>query len=194
MSYKIWIFIAVFLFAVGLILGLATPSGIAGPISRDIEEALREISSGVVPFSFSTVIFIFLRNVSALLLSFVLSPIFCLLPILALVINGWVIAFVSTAVIQERSLVYLLAGLLPHGIIELPAFIIGEAAALSFGVAVILALFKKSGREQLLPRLKQNLKYLVIALILLLPAAIIETFITPWLLRLLETHFTSILP
>ncbi len=179
MSYKIWIFIAVFLFAVGLILGLATPSGISGPISRDIEEALREISSGVVPFSFSTVIFIFLSNVSALLLSFVLSPIFCLLPVLALVINGWVIAFVSTAVIQEQSLVYLLAGLLPHGIIELPAFIIGEAAALSFGVAVMLALFKKSGREQLLPRLKQNLKYLVIALSLRLPASISETYSTP---------------
>jgi len=85
-------------------------------------------------------------------------------------------------VIQEKSLGFLLAGLLPHGIIELPAFIIGEAAALSFGAMVILVLFKKKERSQLVPSLKQNLRYLMIAFALLIPAAIIETFVTPLLL------------
>jgi stage II sporulation protein M len=72
--------------------------------------------------------------------------------------------------------------LLPHGIFELPALIIGEAAAFSFGTAAILALFKKERRNLLLPNLKQNLIYLLIAFALLLPAAIIETFVTPLLL------------
>ena len=86
---------------------------------------------------------------------------------------------VSALVIQEKSLGYLLAGLLPHGIFELPAFIMGEAVALSFGTAVTLALFKKERRKLLLPNLRQNLRYLVVALTLFLPAAIIETYITP---------------
>ena len=182
MTYKRWIFVAILLFGIGLILGLITPTNIASFIFEDIDTTLEEISGIVVPFSILTLIFIFVKNVSALLLSFILSPFFCLMPILALIINGLVIALVSNVVIEEKSFSYLLAGILPHGIIEIPAFIIGEAAALSFGTMLILALFKKSGERLSLPRLKQNLRYLVIAIALLLPAAIIETYITPLLL------------
>ena len=181
MSYKKWIFIAVFLFGTGLILGLATPASIAGLISEDLT-ALEELSRILVPFSVFTVIFIFIKNVSALVLSFALSPIFCLMPILALIANGWLLAFVSSAVVKEKSFGYILAGLLPHGIFELPALILAQAAALSFGTMAMLALFRKEKRELLLPSLKQNLRYLMVALALLLPAAIIETYITPLLL------------
>ena len=182
MNYKRWIFIAILLFGIGLIFGLATPTSFASLISEDINTALKELSGIVVPFSALTVIFIFIKNALTLLLSFAFSPIFCLLPILSLILNGWVLAFVSNAVIQEKSLSFLLAGILPHGIFELPAFIIGEAAALSFGAMVILFLFKKRGGELLLLRTKQNLRYLAVAIALLLPAAIIETYVTPWLL------------
>ena len=72
--------------------------------------------------------------------------------------------------------------MLPHGIFELPAFIMGEAAALSFGAMAVLVLFKKKRRDLLLPNLKQNLRYLMVALALLVPAAIIETYVTPLLL------------
>ncbi|HEY51621.1 MAG TPA: stage II sporulation protein M, partial [Dehalococcoidia bacterium] len=71
------------------------------------------------------------------------------------------------------------AGLLPHGVLELPALIIGEAAALSFGAMVIIALISRRRRSQLAPNLKQNVKYMALAFALLLPAAIIETYITP---------------
>ena len=180
MIYRRWVFIAVLLFGFGLALGLATPGNIASS-TFDIAK-LAELSSFLVPFSVLTAIVIFFKNVSALLISFVLSPILCLMPILALVFNGWLIAFVSGTVIQEKSLGFLLAGLLPHGIIELPAFILGEAAALSFGTVVMSALFKKEKASLLLPNLKRNLRYLVIAWVLLLPAAVVETYITPLLL------------
>jgi len=85
-------------------------------------------------------------------------------------------------VIQEKSLGFVLVGLLPHGIFELPALILGQAAALSFGTMAVLALFKTERRNLLLPSLKKNLTYLMIALALLLPAAIIETYVTPLLL------------
>jgi stage II sporulation protein M len=182
MNYKKWIFIAILLFGIGLIFGLATPASMSDIISGDINTTLKELSGIVVPFSALTVIFIFVKNASALLLSFAFSPILCLMPILSLVINGWVIAFVSNAVIEEKSFGYLLAGLLPHGIFEIPAFIIGEAAALSFGAMVILTLLKKRDGNLLLSHLKQNVRYLIIAIALLMPAAIIETFVTPLLL------------
>ncbi len=179
MGYKRWLFVAIFLFGIGLVLGLATPTGIDGLLPEDIA-ALEELADFFAPLPQSTVfVVILIKNVSAILISFALSPIFCLVPVVALTFNGWLIGLVSAAVIQEKSLGYLLAGLLPHGIFELPALIMGEAVAFSFGTAVILALFRKERRNLLLPNFRRNLRYLGLALILLLPAAIIETYVTP---------------
>ena len=179
MGYKWWLFIAIFLFGMGLVLGLATPGGITSLPAEDIAaiEGLADLLTPLPQLSFLAIIFI--KNVSALLISFALSPIFCLVPVIALTFNGWFLGLVSTTVIQEKSLGYLLAGLLPHGIFEVPALIIGEAVALNFGTAVILTLFKKERRNLLLPNLRQNLRYLMVALALLLPAAIIEAYVTP---------------
>lgn len=182
MSYKRWIFIATFLFVIGLVFGLVASSDIASLILEDIAP-VEDLSGILVPFKFLTVILIFGRNTLALLLSFALSPLLCLVPVLALIANGFFLGLISAIVIQEESLGFVLAGLLPHGIFELPALILGQAAALSFGVMVILAVFKKERRGLLSSGLKKNLRYLMLALILLLPAAIIETYITPLLLR-----------
>lgn len=181
MSFKRWSFVAIFLFAAGLALGLATPGSVASLMSEEIA-ALGELSRILAPFKPLTVILIFVKNASAMLLGFVLSPILCLVPILTLTVNGWLLAFVSSTAAQEKSLGFVVAGLLPHGIFEIPALIIGQAAALSFGTMAILALLQKKKRGLLLPNLKQNLRYLLLALALLLPAAIIETYLTPLLI------------
>ena len=182
MSYKRWLFIAVLLFGIGLVLGLATTAGITDLLAEDVA-ALEELDELLSPLPQAAVfVFVFVKNVSALLISLALSPIFCLVPVIALVFNGGLVGLVSALVVQEKSLGYLLTGLLPHGVFELPAFIMGEAVALSFGTAVVLALFKKEKRKLLLPNIRQNLRYLAVALILLLPAAIIETYVTPLLL------------
>ena len=186
MRYKLWVLIAVGLFVVGIVAGLVIsatmPAGIVGLLSEELA-ALEELGTILGPFQATTAIFIFFKNVSALLFSFVFSPILCLLPVIALVLNGSLISFVSVIVTQEESLGFLLAGLLPHGIFEIPALIMGEAAALSFGAAIIMAIFSKGRRNQLLPNFKTNLKYLILAFILLVPAAIIETFVTPLFLQ-----------
>ncbi len=179
MSYRRWLLVTIFLFGIGLALGLSTPTGIDGLPSEDITELEEFVDFfGLLPQS-SVFAIIFIKNVSVLLISFALSPLFCLVPVMALTLNGWLIGLVSTVVIQQESLGYLLAGLLPHGIFELPALIMGEAVALSFGTTVILALFKKERRNLLLPNLKQSLRYLLIAFALFLPAAIIEVYVTP---------------
>jgi stage II sporulation protein M len=151
----------------------------AGLMAEDVAalEQLANLLASLSPLSVLGIIF--LKNVSALLISFVFSPLLCLVPVMALLVNGWLLGFISAAVVEEQSLGFLLGGLLPHGIFELPAFIMGEAAALSFGTAVILGVFSRERRERVLPNLRQNLRYFVIALVLLLPAAVIETFVTP---------------
>ena len=182
MSYKWWIIVATSLFTLGIVLGLATPSGIIETLAEDLTTLQEQLGSILTLPGFLLAILIFANNFFTIVMSFCLSPILCLVPVLVLIINGWVIAIVSLAVVSEKSIGFVLAGLIPHGIFEVPALIMGEAAALSSGTMIIVALFKKDYRNSLVPGLKQNLKYLAIAIALLVPAAIIETHISPTLL------------
>ena len=178
MSYRGWVLVAVGLFATGIVLGLMVPDNLDSVFTEDVA-VLEQLAEILGPFKLSTAGFIFLKNVSALLFSFTFSPLLCLAPVTALIANGGLLSFVSVTFVKQESLGLLLAGLLPHGVFELPALIIGEAAALSFGAMAIIALISKERRSQLAPNLKQNIRYMTLAFALLLPAAIIETYITP---------------
>ncbi len=178
MSFKKWIFIAVFLFGIGIVFGVTASDTVADIFSEDLA-ALAELGAILEPFEVTTAVFILLKNISALLISFLFSPLFCFMPVLALTVNGGLLSFIAGIAVQQESLGFVIAALLPHGIIELPALIIGEAAALSFGVAAVTSVISKERRRLLLPNLKQNLRYLMIAGILMVPAAIIETYVTP---------------
>jgi len=182
LRYRWWILTAVAIFTAGIVLGLVTPSDSTGFISEEIA-SLEKLSSLVAPFKITTVLFIFLKNTLALLLSFAFSPVLCLLPALTLLLNGWILAAASGIILEQRSLGFLLGGILPHGVIELPALFIGEAAAFSLGVTAMVTLFRSEKRGMLLPNLGQNLKYLALAVALLLPAAVTETYVTPLFIR-----------
>ncbi|MFH1651785.1 MAG: stage II sporulation protein M [Chloroflexota bacterium] len=182
MRFRWWVVIAAGLFFSGFALGLTVTQPLAELLGGDIAR-LRELAGILTPFTFGTAVFIYLKNVTALLVSFAFSPLLCLMPIISMLLNGWLIAFIAAMVVSQRSLGFVLAGILPHGVFELPALILGGAAALNFGVAMMRAVVLPDARLELLPKFKQNLKYLGIAALLLLPAAIIETFITPLLVR-----------
>ena len=182
MSFKRWNLVAVCLFGIGIVLGLTAQDTIANFLAEDLA-ALQELGASLVPFKVSTAIFIFIKNISAVLMSFIFSPILCLLPILALVLNGWLLSFVSAVVAQEKSLGFVLAALLPHGIFELPALIIGEAAALSFGAMVIMLLVRKESRTVLVSIVKQSLGHILLTLVLFFITGFFPTVIVLALLR-----------
>ena len=182
MRYRWWLFSATFLFVTGTVIG-TLPLGDAIDFSAEGIATLQQFSDILASLPAPVIaLIIFMKNASALLLSFALSPMLCLVPVLALTVNGLLLGSLSAVIARQESLGFVLAGVLPHGVFELPALIIGEAAALSFGAAVMLAVFRSRERKQLLPNLRQNLKYLLLAIALLIPAAIIETYFTPLLL------------
>jgi stage II sporulation protein M len=185
MRFGFWVLIAAGLFITGIWAGIvihaAMPAVMAGFLSEQ-SDALANIGSSLGTFHIGTLVFIYLKNALALMVSFLFSPLLCLVPILALLFNSALVSYVGAAVVQEKSLGYLLAGVLPHGIFEIPAFIIGEAAALSFGVAAIISLFSRGRGDYLRENFGRNFRYLLLALALLAPAAIIETFVTPLLI------------
>ena len=100
-----------------------------------------------------------------------------LIPILTLTVNGWLLAFVSVIVSQEKSIGFVLAGLLPHGIFELPALILGGAAALSFGAMAIILVLKKESRSVLVSTIKKDVGHVLLAVTLLFIVGIFHTII-----------------
>ena len=171
------------MFGFGLVMGLNTPSLSQELLAEDIA-ALEDLAGWLSSLPQSSILVVILvKNITALLISFVFAPLLLVMPVLALVINGWLLGFVSAGVIQQESAGFLLAAILPHGIFEIPALIIGEAVALSFGMAVMLSLFNKQRRSRLLPTFRNHLKPLALAIILLIPAAVIEAYVTPLFIR-----------
>ena len=184
-SFRIWIFISTGLFAFGIIAGLIF--SLSNPeytleFFTDELAYFDEIGDILEPGTIGTFLLIFINNAVAFFFSMVLSPILCLLPTFSLLFNGAFISVISVLVARVESVGFVLTGLLPHGIIEIPAFLIGQAAALSFGFFIMASIFSANRRARLGVDLKRALKFFVIALLLLIPAAIIETFITPLLL------------
>jgi stage II sporulation protein M len=179
-SYWKWAVVSALLLAIGIAAG-TFPAEFELPL--EYIAGLEELSNILVPSSIFMFFFILLKNVTALLISFAFSPFFCITPLLTLLVNGWVIGYVGTKVMEKASAGYLIAGLLPHGIFEIPALIMAQAASLSFGTHIILYFIKRRTAQQIVDSLKYNVKYLAIALVLLVPAAIIETYVTPLLLK-----------
>ena len=182
MRYKWWVSVAAILFAAGLVSGLMTPAGTATGLFAEDLRALEQLSQLFVPYSLLTATLLFINNAAKLIISFVLSPIFCLAPILMLTVNGWLLGFLSPVIIEEESLGFLLTGIIPHGVFEIPALILGLAAAFNYGVMTTFALLNNDAETRFMPILRHNVRYLLIALVLLIPAAAIETYITPMLL------------
>ena len=177
MSYKWWVIIAVCLFAIGMVLGLTVLGSADSTFLPEELEAFEQFAGMLTPFTVTMVAVIFVKNVTVLLLSFMFSPFLCLLPAGALLLNGGLLSFVSAIIIQEKSLGFLLAGVLPHGIFEIPAIIIGEAAALSFGFAVIMLLVRKESWAALVSFAQQSFWHILLTFFLILTTGIFPVVI-----------------
>jgi stage II sporulation protein M len=106
-----------------------------------------------------------------------------------LLLNAIIIGGVASFVSFTRGTLYTVAGLLPHGIIEIPAFILEFAGLARWHITTTRAIYTKlSGRKVDRPVLKEEIKEAVIlssiSVALFAIAAYIEAFITPHFLGL----------
>lgn len=109
---------------------------------------------------------------------------FIRLPALTLGVNGASLGlFAGYYVHQDISLLKYLAGILPHGIFEIPALILSAALGLHLCKAVTAALRekKKGAVSTAVTQCGQILVYWILPLVVL--AAVIETYVTPVLFQ-----------
>ncbi|HOT06742.1 MAG: hypothetical protein A4E45_01399 [Methanosaeta sp. PtaB.Bin039] len=123
-------------------------------------------------------IVIFAKNLLACAMAILLGLGLGLIPMLVVTSNGIVLGVVSYQVIHNQGVAYLAAGILPHGIIELPVVLVSIAMGLRLGHLLLLSLIGE--KTDLRKEAFLCVRFLLLwAAPLLLLAAAIESFITP---------------
>jgi uncharacterized membrane protein SpoIIM required for sporulation len=106
---------------------------------------------------------------------------------LELLLNGVVIGALAVFVGITRGVLYPIVGLTPHGVFEIPAFILQFASIIRWHVTTIeFVMVKIVGERVERSKIKQDLKDIAVlsvaSVTLFMIAAYIETYVTPYLL------------
>lgn len=174
-------------------LAIAVMAYIAGRIFPDIPAYILDWfnesveNSGIVreDGSFS-VVALFLNNLQAMTLSVLYGFIpFLFLPALSLGVNSVILGVLAAYYSNNSfSLLVLLAGILPHGIFELPALFLSLGAGLCL-CKNINAYIRKNEKGVMKPLLLNILRTVcILVLPLLAAAAVMETYVTPLVMSL----------
>ena len=144
-------------------------------------------SSGIVQEdgSFSAVA-LFLNNLQAMALSVLYGFIpFLFLPALSLGVNSIILGALAALYSNNGfSLLMLLAGILPHGIFELPALVLSLAAGLCL-CQNINHYIRKNEKGVMKPLMLNLLRVIcLLVLPLLVVAAVMECYVTPQVMQL----------
>ena len=109
-----------------------------------------------------------------------------IVPIMFIMFNGYILGIVMCESACTEGPVFVAAAILPQGIIELPMILLSAALGTRLGTMVLLRIGGKTSTEEILSTLKWSISfYFRWILPLLFVAAVIETFITPIVLRIL---------
>jgi stage II sporulation protein M len=184
---------AALVFAAGVVLGFGYSDRFEAVLQSQIE-GLRELARSIQTKDHSMLWlfgFIFLNNALKSILIIFAGMFFGLLPIGFLLINGMVIGYLAELQAEAGLMGLFLKGILPHGIIEIPAIILACAYGIKFGTIMgkgLLRLLSSRGRTVFAADLERFIKLTVplvgLLVVSLLVAAIIESTITPWLIQM----------
>jgi stage II sporulation protein M len=128
---------------------------------------------------------IFLNNLVACIALFLGGATFGLLPLLVLASNGLVIGGVLETIRGEKGTGFVLAAILPHGVFEIPAFLISAGLGLLLAEALGRELLRGEGdaAAEALGYGRLFLRYVVSFVAV---AAAVEAFITPHIIELMS--------
>ncbi len=145
---------------------------------EELAEMLQDLSA------IEIMLFIFVNNAAKMFFAVLLGFALGVIPFGFLIMNGFIIGiFVHYQTIESGPL-FVIAGLTPHGIIEIPMLIISSAIGMKIGYAGLQAIRSKPFdlKTEVIRGIRFYLHWLLPLIFL---AAVIETFITPMVIYLL---------
>jgi stage II sporulation protein M len=191
-NMKHYLIAATLVFVLGVILGYNDSGSFHALINTQLSQ-MKNIAEGMKQTDHQQWSWFFLilrNNLLAAFLAFVFGLFFGILPLFYLLSNGILIGYVASHSTKDHTLVYFLKGVIPHGIFEIPAFILACAFGIRLGFLMIEGLWsfldaKRRAHFSLKVRyfLKQLVPVMGLVCIMLLLAAVIESMLTPLLLK-----------
>ena len=125
---------------------------------------------------------LFANNLEACILLFLGGASFGILTLFIMSLNGIVIGAILELVHEQHSGVFVAAAILPHGIFEIPAFILAGALGIMLSHSLVDEYYGKGDAAAEAQRLARNFVLMVIPLLAV--AALVEAFITPQVIQL----------
>lgn len=180
-----------FLFIIGIIIGYLFLDQ-NHPMIQDILKQIGSIAEKVKEKNslFFMIRTIFLNNFFIGLLMILSGILFGLYPMVNLMVQGIMIGFLIKFLFQQgKTIGFVLMGVLPHGILEIPAILIAGAFGIKLGFSVIQWIGRLISRrtENIAEDFWYTLKQVPIIIfglaILLFIAAMIESTLTVYLLQ-----------
>ena len=181
-KHKKYILISLLAFIVGVLVGLCTPVKVSERMVNDISKVLSLIVKVLKHNPLLCALLIFLKNSLTAVLTFILGP----LAPLVVAYNGWLLGALAIYFNSKGMISTYILGILPHGVIEIPALIIAGASGLKLGHILIQKLKVKLGEVTSVNVVDVSvaIKMLILSLALFMIAAFIEALITPKILGL----------
>lgn len=190
-SMKHYIIAATLVFVVGWIIGFTNSEQFAAFIEQQlkgIEDIASRVQEAKSP-QLTLFWLIFFNNVMVSLLCIFAGIFFGLLPLFSLLVNGMVLGYVGAVQGSGDQWAFYLKGILPHGILEIPAIIIACAYGIRFGMTALKGIFtivsprlRKNIRNEFVGLVRLSLPLSLFLGVVLLVAAVIESTVTLWLL------------
>jgi stage II sporulation protein M len=125
---------------------------------------------------------LFLNNLEASVLLFIGGATFGIVTLFVLMSNGVIIGFVISYASDREGLLPIAASIIPHGIMEIPAFLIAAGLGLMLSESLWAELHGKG--DSACDAKKLAKKFITIVIPLLALAAVTEAFITPQIIDL----------
>ncbi|MBS4022485.1 MAG: stage II sporulation protein M [Dethiobacter sp.] len=184
-----WLFLATTFFFLGYILSysaLSSDPALFNMLEETAFPLLRDLGDRV--FSGNPIagtLILFFHNLTASLQVIILGFILGIPALFSTLANGTLLGAVVAHMANEGilPLQLIIISILPHGMFELPAFLLSAALGLKLGYHVVFPL-PGQGRKETIVHIFREIKNAFPAIVLLLAvAAMLEVFVTPGLVR-----------
>lgn len=173
--------ICIFLFVFSLVIGYSMGDNIS---QEQLEELLGGFPDPNEMDVFGLLSFIIINNVSKSLVFMLAGFIFGIPSLFFTVLNGFFIGWIVLTFGRDYGFFFVTVGLLPHGIIEIPAILLSMAMGMGLGYSLINRL---RGRGGLIRDFRSALGFYMRTLVpMLFLSAVIEVTITPFLISLIS--------
>ena len=174
------------IFLIGIILGVLMASSLESIMQEQLE-FIQEIGEKIT--SHDNILYgpwyIFWNNLKAAIMLAITGIFFAIIPIAGLMMNGLLVGMILAISGQGllTTILLVLAGILPHGIFEIPAILIAGGLGLKLGQVLWKPLPNMSRLDSIKAVYLEIYQVMTLIIVLLIVAALVEGLITPVILQ-----------